>query len=110
MKLSKLLILLIFFGGIAVAQEEAPEYMNKSNGVITNVITSFVFYKDHEALQAAFPEQGPIEGISFCLREIQVNMAWCTIHVVEPYIVDGENTLTAGHEVYHGVYGVKFHK
>ena len=112
MKLSKLLILLIFFGHTAVAQEPSviAEYMDKSDGVITNVIVTLVFYKDYEALMAAFPDEEPLEGMSYCIREVENNMAWCTIHVLEPHIVDGENTLTAGHELFHGVYGVNFHK
>lgn len=108
MKISKLLILLTFFGGIALGQESVP--IEKNDGVITNVLTSFVFYDNYDELWDALPEyHGQIEGISFCLREVEVNMAWCTIHLVEPETIDGEHTLTLGHEVEHGIWGVNFH-
>jgi hypothetical protein len=106
--ISKALILLIFFLSTAAAQDAVP--IEKNEGVITNVVSSFVFYEDYFELWAAFPEYaGKIEALSFCAREPEVNMAWCTIHVVEPQILDGEHTLSLGHEVMHGIWGVNFH-
>ncbi len=109
--LSKILISLIFFANIAVSEEATvePEYI-VPDGVIENVITTFFFFENYAALWAALPEyRGDFEAISFCERKVKKNIAYCDIYQVMPTIVDGEHTLSLGHEVEHGVFGDKYH-
>lgn len=102
----KLLILLIFTANIAVAEQ-----ISKNQDVITNVLSTFYLYATYEDLWEAFPDDyGTLEGISFCERNVEKNMAWCDIHIVEPQVIDGEHTLTLGHEVEHGIYGEEYHE
>jgi len=118
MGLSKLLIFLIFFVGIAVGEvtvyddeEVISVAIAKDQGLVTNVLSSFVFYDSYSSLWDAFPEYaGQIEAICFCDRQVELNMAWCEIHVVEPTVIDGEHTLSLGHEVLHGVFGENYHE
>lgn len=109
--LHKLLISLIFFTNIAVSEEATvePEYI-VPDGVIENVITTFFFFENYAALWDAWPEyRGEIEAISLCERKVKKNIAYCDVYVVLPTLVDGEHTLSIGHEVEHGVFGEDYH-
>jgi len=110
--ITKLLISLIFFANTAVAEGITfnPEPI-KPDGVITNVLSTFFFYESYAALWDAWPEYaGEIEAISLCERKVEQNIAYCDIHQVMPTIVDGEHTLSMGHEVEHGVFGEEYHE
>lgn len=110
----KALFLLLFFGSIAVAEPIVPE-----GGIITNVVSTFYFYDTNEELLAAIPinqrdllPENPDEvlhGYSYCHRDLEKNFAVCEIHQVLPTVVDDEQTITLGHEVAHGVFGI-YHK
>lgn len=66
-----------------------------------------------EALAVEFPKQqwgDNTEGASSCWRDVEKNIAYCDVYFVEPREVDGEHTLTLGHEVLHGRYGPRYHK
>lgn len=106
---NKLLILLIFFGSIAVA-----EPIVKDDGVITNVVSTIYFHSTYESLEAAYPDEVEeteiVEGFSICERRVEENIAYCIIHTLEPQQVDGEHTLTLGHEIEHGIYGPEYHQ
>lgn len=103
--MNKLLILLIFFLGTAVAEPIVPD------GEITNVLTTLFFYDTYEDLWNDFPEdRGTLEGVSFCERKVDKNIAYCDVYLVRPQEVDGEHTLTLGHEVEHGVWGEEYHE
>ena len=97
--INKLLILLIFFANIAPAEPVVPD------GEITNVLITVYYYDTYEELWDAFADQGELEGVSLCERNVDKNIAWCDIHVVRSQEVDGEHTLTLGHEVLHGILG-----
>ena len=108
----KLLFLVIFFGGTAVAEPIVAD------GVITNVVSSIYFYASHEEMMAAVDpddeglkveEDEELQGYSYCHRDLVQNIAFCEIHQVMPQQVDGSYTMTLGHEVAHGVFGV-YHK
>ena len=103
----KLLILLIFFLSTAVA--EPQRYIETDEGIVENVLVTFVFYDNYRLLNKAFPKYAPIEGISICERHIEKNIAYCEIHQVLPSRIDDKHTLTMGHEVAHGVFGL-YHK
>lgn len=108
--LSKLLIFLIFFANIAVSEQTGAEPINKADGVVTNVLSTFYFYESYEALWADWPDyEGEIKAICMCERKLEENIAWCDIYLVEPVVVDGDHTMSLGHEVEHGVFGENFH-
>lgn len=85
------------------------EYVNCSNepGRVDNVAISFFWFASLADLREHFDDD-TLEGYSECER-YSTNFAHCDIYVVRPKIVDGEFTLTIGHEVMHGVCGQKFH-
>jgi hypothetical protein len=101
MTVSKWLILLIFFAKIVLAEPIVPE------GEVTNVLVTVHYYDTYEQMWEAFPDEAltEFEGISLCDRNVEKNIAWCDVHIVRNQSVDGEHTLTLGHEVLHGVFG-----
>ena len=104
--IAKLLILLIFFATTAVAED-----IDFSDGVITNILVTMFFYDTYEEMYAAFPdEEHDYEAISLCERLVEQNIAYCHIHQVMPTVVDGEHTLSFGHEVEHGAFGEAYHE
>jgi len=104
--LRKLLILLIFFGSIPASAESIL-----CDGEITNVTSTIYFYENLEALWRAKPEyDGQIEALSSCYRNKEKNMAYCDIYVIRALTVDNAAVLALGHEVYHGICGVNYHK
>lgn len=78
------------------------------DGEITNVVSTFVFYETYEEMWEDFGEE--IEGWSECFRDLENNIAYCTIWSVRPTFVDDEHTLTIGHEVEHGIWGPGYHE
>jgi hypothetical protein len=84
------------------------ENIVEKDGVITNVLVTFFFYDSYEALYKDFPD-ADIEGISVCERNVAKNIAYCDVYQVLPRTVDGEHTLTLGHEVEHGIFGPEYH-
>lgn len=109
--MSKLLKFLIFFvSSIALAEPVVPD------GEITNVVSTLYFYETvsamREDLAEAYPKQdwSDTEAYSMCWRNAEKNIAVCDIYVARPQEVDGEHTLSLGHEVLHGVYGPKYHE
>ena len=99
-----LLLALLLIGSSAFADR-----MVKDAKTITNVISTFYFY---DSLQEMYEAVDDIEetkhdyvAISFCERNEERNIAWCDIYTTEPMNIDGERTLTLGHEVLHGVWG-----
>ena len=110
--LSKILILLIFFANIALAEDPAVESGPiVADGVIENVLITFFFYDSYAEMWAAIPEKfaGKVEGLSVCERKVDKNIAYCDVYQLRPTRVDGWHTLTMGHEVEHGVFG-GYHK
>lgn len=116
----KALISLIFFIGTvpALADPQGSEFTPEFE--ITNVMSTFFFFNTKQEVQDAWNELFPdlaeeydpefhLEGFSNCEHYVEQNFAHCDIYVMRPTVVDGENTLTAGHEVFHGVYGSKYH-
>lgn len=123
----KTLIFLIIFSGTAFAQEDSlvwddhNELIRTPDGEITNVMLSFVLYDTSEELNKAAAEywaeyyptlefEGGLDAFSLCDRNLETNLAWCDIHTLRPMYIDGYNTWTLGHEVWHGVYGPNIHE
>lgn len=105
----KLLILLLISSNIALAEPIVPD------GEITNVISTFYFFDTVSELQEYLTDQtgedfSDTEAYSECWRNEEKNIAYCDIYVARPQEVDGEHTLSLGHEVLHGVYGTEYHQ
>jgi len=105
--MKKLIMVLTILSGFAFAEEP----ITKDNGEILRVLSIFHFYDTYEELYAEFPnEDKDFEGMSFCDRDIDKNVAVCHIYQITPHVIDGENTVTLGHEVEHGIWGTGYHK
>lgn len=100
--MNKLLILLIFLTNIALAEPIVCD-----DGVIENVLITLHYVGSYEELEEM--AGSPVEGFSLCERQVDKNMAWCDVYILEPKVVDGDHILTFGHEVFHGVCGVDYH-
>jgi len=99
--LSNTLISLIFFISIEAASEPIAKPFE-----IDTVVVTFFWFDTLAELNAAFPEDdGRLSGWSDCEIYEDHNFAHCDFYVVRPQVVDGEHTLTIGHEVVHGVHG-----
>lgn len=115
--LHKILISLIFFIGIAANADEVIEKPFE----VTNVVAKFVFYETLASLTSQWnlmnpddPEDPnsdePLQGFSYCEIDPETNISFCDIYTVRPTVVDGEHTLTIGHEIVHGIYGDEYHE
>jgi len=119
--MNKLLISLIIFNlalfsTSALGQES--EVISYDEGIIKNVLVTLFFYPNKEALHAAvcaamdgdeYACSGGFVGFSACERKPEKNIAYCDIWQLAPSKVDGDNTLTLGHELMHGVAGPNYH-
>lgn len=112
----KVLFSLIILIGIAGCSDtEYYEPIDKTDGVATLEINlKIILHEDYEALAEAWDEQNPddpmtdeytLEGFSDFIRR-EDGTADCWVNIVEPQELDGEHTLTLGHEVLHCVYGL----
>lgn len=114
----KLLISLIFFMGTAAAESVIVEEIYKSEGMITNILTTIHIVTSYDEIAVAYeeitgdelPADETLEGLSDCWRNVAQNIAYCDIWVFESKYVDDEHTLTMGHEVLHGVFGDRYHR
>jgi len=116
----KLLILsLIFLSGIATG----AEVMDRSDGEILEVWVKLVLFDTQAELAEKYtemyphdPEDHTLQGFSICDRflkrdyDVETEFAECTVYQLRPTVVDGEHTVTLGHEVWHGVYGPDYHE
>ena len=106
-----LILLQIFVSSIALSDE-----LVRPDGVIDNIVVTMHTFQTYgemrEALAVVYPKQdwSDIEGASDCFRNVEQNIAYCDVYIVEPREVDGEHTLTLGHEVLHGRYGPRYHE
>ena len=106
MRLLKALILLLIFMGTAESTEPISKPFE-----LDSVLITFFWYDTLAELNEAFPDdEGRLSGYSECEHYLDHNLAHCDIYVVRPQIVDGEHSLTLGHEVLHGVHGPRYHK
>ena len=114
MRLLKLLIILIIFGNIAACSEgSSRSEIDKTDGaLVTNIELVVILYDSYDDLNDAFNESNDevdyrytLEGFSeFIRREDGTGECW--VHIVEPQEIDGEHTLTLGHEIAHCMYGL----
>jgi len=72
LKALKLLISLIFFQGIAVAEPIMPD------GEIDNVLVTFHWFDTLSDLEFHFGEER-LEGMSYCERDLEKRIAWCEV-------------------------------
>jgi hypothetical protein len=102
-------------GTVAIAAEPI-----KCSKEITNVLSTFFFFDTVEEMIEKWNEQNPDDqedpndpelmmGYSYCERKEDMNIAYCDVYQVRPTVVDGDHTLTLGHEVFHGVCGTEYH-
>lgn len=109
----KLLILLIIFLSIAGCSEPGDP-IDKAGGTTLNVDLQIVLHDSYDDLLAAYPHDDMIqldydeylEGFSLFMRNVPARRSVCEVHIIEPQEIDGEHTLTLGHEVLHCVYGL----
>lgn len=114
-----LLALALILPSIACAERSMEDYLEEQSivgeyvncttepGRVDNVAVSFFWFTSLKALRKHFDDD-TLEGYSECER-YSTNFAHCDIYAVMPKIVDGEFTLTLGHELMHGICGQKFH-
>jgi len=117
----KLLFLsLIFLSSIATG----AEVIDRSDGEILSVHVVMVLFDTQQEVAKRWTELYPedpetddtLQGFSVCERFLkseypEINEEWaeCTVYQTRPTVVDGEHTITLGHEVWHGVYGPDYH-
>lgn len=108
----KLLILICALSTVPVTAEpvRCPD-----GQVIRNVVSTFMFFSTVSDLQVYLSKQtgedfSDTEAYSQCWRNVDENIAYCDIYVAMPQEVDGEHTLSLGHEVLHGVCGDEYHE
>ena len=93
----------------------------KKSFEITNVLSTYFLFDTAEEMVAAwnnlYPESPEdlkdpnyLQGFSTCEFYPERNFSHCDVYVVRPVAVDGENTLTIGHENVHGIYGADYHQ
>ena len=109
MKMIKALILLLISSNIVLAEPLVPD------GEVTNVVSTFYVFSTMKALREFLGDEldgdfSDTAGFSDCWRDRAQNIAYCSHYVVRPREVDGEYTLTIGHEVLHGMYGPDYHE
>jgi len=114
--LSKLLILLIISTGLPAHAEEIIKPYEIGN----ILITFFWFDTESEMQEFYFENVGKKKGddeIDRLMRGFSgseaypdKNMCHLDLYAVRPIKVDGDRTLTIGHEVLHCVYGPSYHK
>jgi hypothetical protein len=113
-KLLKLLILLIIFGNIAACSDSSsrPDIDKTDGALVTSIELEVILYDSFDDLAEAFSERNDeidyrytLEGYAEFIRNGD-GTGKCWVHIVEPQEVDGEHTLTLGHEVAHCMYGL----
>ena len=104
-----LALLLIFSSAFA-------EEINKSQGRIDNILITMFWFDSLAELQEAVAEMEEeeiddrLEGYSLIERYEVHNMCHMDMFAVLPNEVDGQHTLTIGHEVVHCVFGEDYHE
>lgn len=107
--------LLILICALNTVPATAEPFHCPDGEVITNVVSTFKFFDSLEELRGFLSEfmsenHDDTLAYSMCWRNKEDNIAYCDMFVVMPNEVDGEHTISIGHEVMHGVCGDGFHE
>ena len=106
-----LLLALLFVCSSTFAEE-----IDKSQGQVSNILVTIFWFDTLSELQEYIAEMDEeevddrLQGYSLIERYDDRDMCHMDMYAVVPNEVDGNHTLTIGHEVLHCVYGEDYHE